>query len=197
VTADLWLNELKMGGIEMTSLKEINPETATGKTKELLDGVQAKMGMVPNFIKVLANSPAALESYLGISNALSNGVLPAVFREQIALVVSEANNSDYCLAAHSAAGKMLGLTEEEVLDSRRGDSLDNKTEAALRFAQQIVEKRGWVSDEEVARLREAGYGDEEIAEIVAHVVRNLFSNYFNNVAKTALDFPEAPALSAQ
>jgi len=181
----------------MPRLEAIDPETATGKTKKLLDEVQARMGRTPNLIKTLANSPAALEAYLGLSSALSNGALPAKLREQIALAVSEANGCGYCLAAHSAVGKMVGLSEEEVTESRRGTSADGRADAALRFARQVVDKLGWVNDEDVERMRGAGYGDEEIAEVVAHVARNIFTNYFNHVAETAVDFPEAPALAAR
>jgi uncharacterized peroxidase-related enzyme len=178
----------------MPRLEPIEPETAAGRTRELLDQTKARMGKVPNLIKTLANSPAALEAYLGFSDALSNGVIPARLREQIALTVSEANNCGYCLAAHSAVGKMVGLSDEEIQDSRQGTAADGKTEAALRFSRQLVEKLGWVNDGDVGHLREAGYGDEEIAEIVAHVARNIFTNYFNHVAETVVDFPEAPAL---
>ncbi len=178
----------------MPRIHPVEPDQASGKTKELLDRAQAKMGKVPNLIKTLANSPAALEAYLGFSDALSNGVLPAMLREQIALTVSEANGCDYCLAAHSTVGKMVGLSEEDVYDSRRAVSSDGKTEAVLQFVRQVVEKLGWVNDEEIVRLRGAGYGDEEIAEIVAHVARNIFSNYFNHIAETDVDFPRVPAL---
>ncbi len=173
----------------MQRLKAVNPETATGKARELLDRVQDDLGMVPNLIRTLANSPAALEGYLGLSNALANGALPARLREQIALTVSEANGCGYCLAAHSAVGRMVGLSEEDIADSRRGASTDSKSGAALRFARQLVEKLGDVSGEEVDRLRKAGYSDGEIAEIVAHVGRNIFTNYFNHVAGTAVDYP--------
>ncbi len=179
----------------MPRIEPVNPDTATGKVKNLLDQVQDEMGRVSNLIKTLANSPAALEAYLGFSNALSNGVLPARLREQIALTVSEANRCGYCLAAHSAVGKMVGLSEEDVEDSRQGVAADGKTGVALQFARRIVEKLGWVNDEEVEHLRKAGYGDEEISEIVAHAARNIFTNYFNHVAETITDFPEAPALA--
>jgi alkylhydroperoxidase family enzyme len=87
---------------------------------------------------------------------------------------------------------MVGLSEEDVLDSRHGGSPDSKVEAALRFASQMVEKRGWVSDEDVAHLRSAGYEDAEIAEIVANVALIMFTNYFNHVAETVVDFPPVP-----
>ena len=175
----------------MSRLKTIDSKDAEGKAKQLLDSIQAKMGMTPNLMRVMANSPAVLQSYLGFSAALRSGVLSATLRERIALVVAEANSCDYCLAAHSAAGKMAGLSEEERLDSRRGVSTDNKVQAVLSFARLLVESRGHVSDADLTGVRAQGYGD---AEIVANVAVNIFSNYFNHVAQAEIDFPRVGAL---
>jgi uncharacterized peroxidase-related enzyme len=181
----------------MPRIEAANPETATGKAKALLEGIQLKMGMTPNILRAMANSPAALEAYLGFSGALRKGVLSPKLREQIALVVSEANECNYCLAAHTALGQMVGLSEEEAQDSRQAFSPDSKVAAALWFARQLVDKRGRVSDEDIARLRSAGYGDAEIAEIVAHVGLIAFTNYFNHVAETVVDFPLVPKLASR
>jgi alkylhydroperoxidase family enzyme len=91
---------------------------------------------------------------------------------------------------------MAGLSEEDIVDSRRGVSPDSKVEAALCFAREMVEKRGWVTDEDVAQVRKAGYGDAEIAEIVAVVSLNIFTNYFNHLAQPEVDFPQAPKHAA-
>ena len=180
----------------MPRLQAIDPTTAMGKSKELLDGVQTKLGMTPNLMRTMANSPAVLAAYLGFSNALAGGRLRAKLREQIALTVSEANDCNYCRAAHSAVGETLGLSGEELLDSRKATAADPKVDAALRFARELVEKEGWVSDENIALVRDAGYGDGEIAEIVANVALTIFTNYFNHVADTELDFPVAESLTA-
>ena len=157
----------------MQRLLAVQPESATGKAKELLHGLQAKLGMTPNLMRTMANSPGVLQAYLDFTSALSSGALSARLREQIALTVSEVNNCDYCLAAHSAVGRRVGLSEEEVIDSREAVSTDSKVEAALQFARQVVEKKGWVTDEEVSDVRDAGYDDGEIAEIVANVALDL------------------------
>ncbi len=180
----------------MSRLKLIDAQQAEGKQKELLDGVQKKLGMTPNLVRVFANSPAVLQGYLGLNEGLSEGTLGAKVGEQIALTVAETNGCEYCLAAHSTVGKMLGLSRDEILDARRGTSSDSRVDAALRFAQSVVEKRGWVSDEDLDKVRGAGYGDDEIAEIVGHVVLNIFRNYFNHVAETPIDFPKADPLVA-
>ena len=173
----------------MQRLPALDPTHATGRAKELLDGVQAKLGMIPNLMRTMANSPAVLEAYLNAQGALAMGSLPAKLREQIALTVAEVNGCDYCVAAHAAVGKMVGLSHQDILDSRNGTSPATQVEAALQFARMLVHQRGWVGDADIARLRRLGYGDGEIAEILAHVALSLFSNYFNHVADTVIDFP--------
>ncbi|MHC4607895.1 MAG: carboxymuconolactone decarboxylase family protein [Planctomycetota bacterium] len=178
----------------MPRIKAVDPEKATGKTRELLGAVKQKFGVVPNIIRGLANSPAALEAYLGFSGALQGSSISPKLREQIALAVGETNGCQYCVSAHSLLGKKVGIGNEEALESRRGKASDPKAQAALTFAGQLLEKRGWVSDEDVSALRAAGFGDPEIAEIVATVALNIFTNFFNHVAATKIDFPEAPKL---
>lgn len=180
----------------MKRITPINLETAQGRTRELLDTIKARLGIVPNMTRAMAVSPAVLEAYVGFIGALSHGVLPARIREQLALDVGEANQCNYCVSAHSALGKRTGLSDQDVLDSRRGASADPKAGVLLRFARTILEKKGVIDDEDIAVVREAGYGDAEIAEVVAHVGLNVFTNYFNNVAATTLDFPRAPAIAA-
>ncbi len=180
----------------MPRVHAVEPQEARGKAKELLDAVKAKLGLVPNMTRAMAVSPSVLEAYLGFSGSLGHGVLPAKAREQLALDVGEVNHCDYCVSAHSAIGKRAGLTDQELIDSRRGSSSDPKTDALLRFARIIVQKRGIVEDADIAAVRDAGYGDAEIAEVVAHVALNIFTNYFNNVAGTTIDFPKAAPLSA-
>ncbi|CAN5479680.1 carboxymuconolactone decarboxylase family protein [soil metagenome] len=180
----------------MERITPVNPQVAEGKAKELLDAVKGKMGMIPNMTRAMAVSPSVLEGYLGLSGSLGHGVLPAKVREQLALNIGEANHCDYCVSAHSALGKRAGLNEEEILANRRGTSADAKTDVLLHFARNVVSSRGLVDDADVAAVRDAGYGDAEISEIVAHVALNIFTNYFNNVAGTTIDFPKAPALSA-
>ncbi|MBD3265657.1 peroxidase-related enzyme [bacterium] len=181
----------------MSRLKPVNPDEATGKLKEMLDAVKSQFGVVPNIIKIMANSPAALEAYLSFSGAMANSSLAESLREKIALIVAEANGCDYCLAAHTAKGKKLGLSEEDILQSRQGASEEEKEQTALRFARSVVDKRGWVDDDQVKALRDVGYEEEQITDIVATVVLNMYTNYFNHVADTDVDFPKVPELAAK
>ncbi len=180
----------------MSRITTVNPQTAAGRPKELLDAVKQKLGLVPNMTRAMANSPATLDGYLGLGGALAKGDLPAKVREQLALAVSEANGCDYCLAAHGTAGKATGLTADQVRDARLGGAVDTRTDALLKFARRVVETRGKVADADLATVRAAGWDDGAVAEVVAHVALNVFTNYFNNVAGTDLDFPKAPALHA-
>lgn len=181
----------------MERIKVIATEESTGKAKELLEGVQKKLGMTPNMMRTMAHSPAVLNAYLSFSSALGGGSLPAKLREQIALVVGETSGCQYCLSAHSALGQMVGLSHEEILDSRRGESSESKSRVALRFARELVTERGRVDDYELAQVRKVGFSDGEIAEIVANVALNLFTNYFNHVADPQVDFPAVEPLADQ
>jgi uncharacterized peroxidase-related enzyme len=158
--------------------------------RPLLEAVDKQLGLVPNMFRVLANSPAALEGYLGLNGALAKGAIDAKTRERIALAVAEANGCDYCLSAHTYLGKNVAkLDDAEIAASREGASSDPKANAAVRFAAQVVRARGHVNDSDVEALRSAGYDDGQVVEIVLHVALNTLTNYVNEVAKTVVDFP--------
>jgi uncharacterized peroxidase-related enzyme len=181
----------------MSRLHQIANDTASDRARALLDTVKSKLGLVPNMARAMANSPAVLDSYLQFSGALSKGSLPARVREQISLAVAQANGCEYCLAAHSTIGKAVGLTSEQIRDSRLGTAVDPRTDTLIRFAVKVVETRGRVSDADLEDVREAGFDDGAIAEVVARVALDTFTNYFNNVARTDVDFPKAAPLSAE
>ena len=173
----------------MPRIPTVDRAEVPSQTQNLLDGVEKKLGMLPNMIAAMAQSPAAVQGYLGLSQALAGGLLPPRLREQIALTVSQYNGCNYCLAAHSAIGGSLGLSSDEVSDSRNGSSPNRKTEAALQFARLLVENRGSISDEQFATARAAGYSGAELTEIIAQVALHTFTNYFNKTAQSVVDFP--------
>jgi len=180
----------------MSRLPLVDPATTTTASKPMLDAVAKKLGRVPNLFRGLANAPAALKAYLDFSGALATGMLPARTREQIALTVAEVNDCAYCLAAHTAIGGSLGLTAEALEAARVAKSDDAKTAGILRFARALVLQRGLVSDAELREVRAAGASDGEIAETVATVALNVFTNWFNHVAATPVDFPAVAPLAA-
>ena len=128
----------------------------------------------------------------GASGSLSNQQ-----RELIALAVGEANQCDYCLAAHSALGKMAGLSLDQIRDARQGSTVDAKSDSLIRFAHKLVGERGHVSGEDLQALRDQGFSDGDITEVVANVALNIFTNYFNHVADPDIDFPQAESLACK
>jgi uncharacterized peroxidase-related enzyme len=176
--------------INVSRLPAIQTETADGKAKQLLEAVQSKIKMTPNMTRVMANSAAVLEAYLSFSGALASGSLPAKLREEIALAVGEQNACQYCVSAHTAIGKLTGLSDSEIEQARESRSSSAKTAAALAFTRQVLKGKGQVTDADFEAVRQAGFGEGEIAEIIAHVALNVFTNYFNLAAATEVDFPK-------
>lgn len=165
-------------------------DASPAAARPLLDAVGKQLGSVPNLFRLVGQSPASLEGYLGLSAALGKGTLDARTRERLALAVAEVNGCDYCLAAHTYLGKHLAkLDDAELAANRDAASSDPAAAAALRFARAVAVERGHVSDAELAAVRAAGYTDAQVLEIVLHVALNTLTNYVNNVAATDVDFP--------
>lgn len=173
----------------MAGIKFVDPVQATGKSKELLTALQKNIKCVPNLAKALANSPAALKAWMEFEGALDKGSLNAKLRQEIALAVGQKNGCQYCVSAHTAIGKASGLTDQQILNSRQGQGTSPKDTAALTFARELLEKRGQVPASSIQALHEQGFTDGEVAEIVAHVALNIFTNYFNIALGVDVDFP--------
>nr|WP_315207083.1 carboxymuconolactone decarboxylase family protein [uncultured Albidiferax sp.] len=171
-------------------------EQSAAAAQPLLAAVHKQLGVVPNLMKLVGHSPAALEGYLALNGALAKGQLNAKLRERIALAVAEYNGCDYCLSAHTYLGLHAAkLNSEEIDAARGGHSQDAQAQAALQFALQVATQRGQVSDTDLASVRAAGFSDAEVLEIVAAVAVNVLTNYINNVAQTDIDFPAVHAKS--
>lgn len=166
------------------------------KSQETLKGVQDLLGSVPNMFRLIGNSPSSLEGYVSFNGALAKGKLDIKTKERIALAVAEFNQCGYCLAAHTYLGTNLAkLSMNDILSARGGKSPDFKADKAVSFAVKVTRNRGKVNEEDLSTLREVGYFDDEIVEIVAHVALNTLTNYMNEVFKTEIDFPEVKALA--
>ncbi len=172
-------------------------DQAPARAQPLLAAVHKQLGVVPNLFRIVANSPAALEAYLGFSGALGHGELPAATRERIALAVAEVNGCDYCLSAHTYLGRNLARFDDaEITANRSGASNDLKADAAVRFAAKLARARGQVNETDIGAVKLAGYSDAAIVEIIAHVALNVFTNYVNEALKTEIDFPHVAARKA-
>lgn len=178
----------------MTRIAPIDPALATGRTLEILETTKKKLGVIPNLFTTFANSPAALETYAGMTAALAKGTLSAKVREQIALHVAEVNGCDYCLSAHAALGGLAGLTPDQIASARGGDASEPKTRAILVLVEKLVLQRGNVGEHDVKAARGAGLSDGEILEVIANVAVNVYTNYTNLLAGTEVDFPAVPVL---
>ncbi|CAO3414915.1 carboxymuconolactone decarboxylase family protein [Azospirillum doebereinerae] len=173
----------------MTRLTLIDPADATGRTAEQLAQVKAAFGMVPNMFKAVAHSPAALASLWGAFGALGGGRLGAKLGEQVAVAIADRNDCRYCLAAHTGLGRKAGASAQEMAEAQAGRSTDPRTAAALAFAVSVVDKRAGVEAADVEALRQAGFDEEELVELLAHVALNLFTNYVNVALDIPVDFP--------
>lgn len=173
----------------------MNTELAPGASQDMLKQIHTVFGATPNMFKAVANSPAALKSMWGSFGALGSGTIGAKLGEQIAVAIANRNRCEYCLAAHTLLGKKAGASAEEMAAAQVGHAADPKTAAALSFALKTVSERAQVSTDDIAALREVGFTDEHIVEIMAHVALNLFTNYVNVAFDVPVDFPKV-ALSS-
>lgn len=171
--------------------------SAPAAAQPLLQAVEKKIGFAPNLYRLISNSPAALEGTLSLTEALGKGALDAKTRERIALAVANVNGCNYCNAAHTAIAGMLKLDAAEIEANRKGRSADPKAETAVAFARKVAISRADVTDADVQAVRDAGFSDAELVEIVVHVALNTLTNYVNEVFHTPIDFPEvSPAARA-
>ena len=180
----------------MTRVALLDQNSAPATSQPLLAQIQAAFQSTPNMFRAVANSPAALQSMWAAFGALGNGTLGAALGEKIAVAVANRNSCEYCLAAHTALGKMAGVSAADMQAAQSGESDDPRTAAALRFALRMVEQRAAVGEAEVQRLRDAGFADGEIVEIIAHVALNLFTNYINVALDVPVDFPRVELRAA-
>jgi len=171
-------------------------QTAPAGSQGLLDAVEKQLGVVPNLFRLVGLSPAALQGFLGLNGALGKS-LDVRTRERIALAVAQVNGCDYCLSAHTYLGHNLAkLDAVEIALNRKGVSQDPKANAAVAFAAKVAKSRGKVADEDIKSVKDAGYTEAQVIEIIAVVVENVFTNFVNNVAQTEIDFPVVSAAEA-
>ena len=177
----------------MPTIRPADRAALDAKTNASLDQVQKKLGVVPNMFLTWAHSPVALDAYLQLANVAARGTLDAKQRELIAVAVGDANGCDYCLAAHGAIGRSVGLDDAQIAQARGASAHNARDAAKLKLAKQIVEQRGLLSPADVAAFKSAGHTDADVLEVLVNVVLNIYTNYTNHIAGTEIDFPAAPA----
>ncbi len=173
----------------MTPFAPVEPANATGKAANLLSQVQTALGLTPTMTKVMANSPALLQSYLALSGAVTEGVLSPAMRERLAIATAQLNNCEYCLSAHTYGANIARVHPAELERARRGESDDEHAAALLKLSNRIARTAGDVDDADVKEAREAGVTEEEIGEVVANLALNILTNYFNVLAHVDNDWP--------
>jgi uncharacterized peroxidase-related enzyme len=167
-----------------------NRDDAPAESQAILDNVNKMLGFVPNHYRLMSISPNALGGWAGLMGSLAK-TLDVKTRDGISLAVSEANGCDYCLAAHSYISTNLAkITPEEIALNRQGRSGDPKRQAAVAFAKALIETRGRVSDAQFAAVKDAGWTDPNIVEMIALTAQFLLTNFMNNAVQTPIDFPE-------
>ena len=174
----------------MPRISPVTLETAPESTKPILEQFNASLGRLPNFFGTLGHSAAATNAFVGLKEAIAKGSLGDSLGESLAMAIATESSCGYCQAAHNAIGKMVGVSDEERQKNLAGQSDDPRTQAAITFAQSVVEKRGWADDADVQAVRDAGFSDSDILEIVTIVSLNLFTNYVNHLSGTEIDFPK-------
>ena len=176
----------------MSRIDPIDMNTATGKAKELLDEL-ASRGTEPGpMVRTMANAPALLRGYIDLSRAMKRSHVDRRITERIALAVHEWIGCAYCLAAHTAAARGLGLSDTDIELARQGTATDPKVAAIVAFGQQVIAAPGEVDDAQVDELRELGYSDEQLAEVVGFVSLQLLTGAFNLLAGLEPDTMPSP-----
>ena len=177
-----------MTTINVPTRAEVN---ATNQT--IFDQLKSGMGMVPNLYATFAHSDTALATYLAFQNAKSS--IAGKAREVVNLVVSQVNQCQYCLAAHTMLGKMNGFTNVQIMEIRHGQaSFDAKFDALARLTKGIVESRGHVDQALVEAFFAAGWTKEYLVDAIVVIGDKTVSNYLHSTTKIPVDFPAAPAL---
>ena len=177
----------------MTRIATPFVESATGATAEVYAQIKKAVGKVPNtFVAIGAHGPAELKAILQADAVLATSALSKQDQETIKLIVSEVAGCDYCVAAHSLLGKMTGLSPDVLKQIRAGQPTgDTRRDALVRFVGKLAKTSGTISDEEVSAIKAAGYTDQQLVDISLAIAVTTFTNVFNRINDTAIDFPAA------
>jgi uncharacterized peroxidase-related enzyme len=179
----------------MSFFKIPSRDDVTADNQAIFDNLKKMLNFVPNLYATFAHSATALGTYLTLQNAKSS--LNSKQREVINLVVSQVNDCDYCLAAHTAVGKMVGFTDAQILEIRTGRAtFDPKLDALAQFVREVAERRGHVAVSATEAFLAAGWTEGSVVDVIMVIGDKIISNYLHGVTKIAIDFPAAEKLAA-
>lgn len=165
----------------------------SASNQAIFDNLEKGLGFVPNIYATLALSENALGSYLALQGAKTS--LKAKEKEVVNLVVSQVNGCEYCLAAHTALGKMNGFTDEQILDIRGVEvTFDAKVKALAEITHDIAANKGHITEANLDNFYAAGYTQENLVDLVVLVGDKIVTNYLHALTKVPVDFPAAPKL---
>ncbi|WFU59098.1 carboxymuconolactone decarboxylase family protein [Bradyrhizobium pachyrhizi] len=175
----------------MSRLSTPNLETDTGPSGQIYAQIKKAIGGVPNtYAAIAAHGPAALKSILAAVAVLTGGSLPRRDLEVVKLVISAAGGCDYCVAAHSHLAKLAGVSADVLKQIRDGAPTgDARRDALVHFVRNLAQSSGTVSDEDFAAIKSAGYSDAQLVEISLAFATTVFTNVFNRINDTDIDFP--------
>lgn len=182
----------------MTTTEKVSFEVPTRdqvseSNQAIFDHMQKAFGMVPNLYAMFALNETALADYLALQNRKST--LSAKEREIINLVVSQVNECKYCTAAHTAVAKMIGFTDEQVLEIRRAQITFNYKFAVLaRFVKETAINKGRPSEVVYDEFFEAGYTKANFVDVMIVIGDKITSNYLHNITQIPVDWPEVPKI---
>ena len=170
-------------------------DEVSADNQAMFDNLKKQLTFVPNLYATFAHSATALGTYLALQGAKSS--LNSKQREVVNLVVSQVNDCEYCLAAHTAVGKMVGFTPAQILEIRTGRaSFDPKLDALARFVREVAQTRGHVAEASTVAFLEAGWTKGNLVDAIMAVGDKIISNYLHSVTHIPVDFPAAPKLDA-
>lgn len=175
----------------MPRIATLAPDQVPAESKQAIDTFTKNLGFTPNMMKAFAHSPIAFNAWATLRTSLSKA-LDLKTRESISLIVSEVNGCNYCLGVHTHAAAHAKMSSDDVILARKGRASDPKRDAAVQFAHKVIETRGQVSDDDLQAVRNAGYTEANIVEIVTLVAMYSLTNFFNNVFDLEKDFPAVP-----
>ena len=175
----------------MPRLIQLTMDESASWTKKLFRKIEENMGVVPNMFKCMGNSDVGLDAFLAFNAGINSGTLGPKSVKMIILLTSQLNDCEYCIAAHTKMAIDAGLlNEQECLNARKGIGPDDKTTKMLEFTKKVKMTNGKVSNDDLQAVRDAGYTDQDIIEMIGSICLINFANLVSNVAEPELDFPE-------